>query len=478
MRWDHLIKWAWICVFAGASVIGAITLTEYQGSSWIYLLFTALSLAVLRSGFGRTAIFFDAFIGVLLFIGFWLKFSVRTAFSEGRFYAPVGGFDGTPESFDKALLVVSCALAAILLARFVRGRWFFIYPQALPSISYVGLFAFYRHYRRVFLVTFTLAVLAICVANAWFGIYQRGLLPRVDLPLGLNGVFTWLLLFGMASVSAIILRFELELHRESYWLAIIIALLEAALSNVSMWSRGMILNGSSLLYGVAALFRRGEQRLRLGLVGFALASLISLFALSVFGVNWLRAQVYYDALPEPQMVEAVVNDSVGLLLDRWVGIEGVMSVVGANRTGWGLFAEALAERANPNANSFYDQNFIDSPYNNARDDARHFVSLPGYLAFLFYPGSYIFLFCAVFAFSIVAGLFEWFVYRFGGNNLVLCALIAQVIAFRYTSFGYVPMQSYLLFGAISLNVLILYWLNKILGSNCVSRFWPLHKAAQ
>ena len=46
----------------------------------------------------------------------------------------------------------------------------------------------------------------------------------------------------------------------------------------------------------------------------------------------------------------------------------------------------------------------------------------------------------------------------GSRDLVFCALIAQVVAFRYASFGYVPMQRCLLFGTILLNVLILYFL--------------------
>src|SRR5690606_10214878 len=104
----------------------------------------------------------------------------------------------------------------------------------------------------------------------------------------------------------------------------------------------------------------------------------------------------------------------------------------------------------------------ESSYDNSRDDGLHFVSLPGYIAFLFYPGSYLFLFCAVLMFSMLAAVIEYLVYRLGGQNLVFCALIAQVIAFRYTSFGYVPMQSYLLFGSILLNVLILYFSDRVL----------------
>lgn len=466
MGWNFLVRTAWLLVFSVISVLGYLAGTEYEGSAWVYILFTLLSTAVLFFGFGRGAIFFDAFIGVLLWIGFWLKFSVRTAFSDGRFNISVGNFDGTPASLDKALLVVSCALAAILLARWMRQRWVFRYPDSLPQIAYTGLFAFYKRYRIAVLVGFVLAVLMVCLSNAWFGIYQRGQVARVNLPLGLNGVYAWMLMFGMASVSAIVLRFEFELNRERYWIAISIALLETALSNISLWSRGMILNGSSLLYGAVAQFRRAEPNVPVKLSIFAVLLFCGFFAVSVYAVNYMRA-LDFHRLSEQQQQQKVINQLIvdqtsTLFLDRWVGIEGVMSVVGADNLSFCLFKEALAERFNTSENSFYDRRFVESSYENSRDDGLHFVSLPGYIAFLFYPGSYLFLFCAVLMFSMLAAVIEYLVYRLGGQNLVFCALIAQVVAFRYTSFGYVPMQSYLLFGSILLNVLILYFSDRLL----------------
>lgn len=462
MRWDVLIKGTWLLVLAGVALIGACALVEYQGSPWIYVLFTVLSTAVLFFGFGRGAIFFDSFLGVLLWIGFWLKFSVYTAFAQGRFNISVGAFDGSPESLDQVLLVVSCALTAILLVRFVRQRFFFSYPDTLPEISYTGLYAFYRQYRVAILSAFILAVLAVCISNAWFGIYQRGLVERVRLPFGLNGVYAWLLMFGMASVSAIILRFEFELNRDRYWIAIVVALLEVAFSNVSLWSRGMILNGSALMYGAVAQFRRQEPRLRLGLAGFVVVVFGFLFVTSVLSVNYLRANAFYTGYTQAERSGAVIDQTSTLFLDRWVGVEGVMAVVGAKDKGWEVFKEALSERLDKSVNSFYDKHFVVSAYDNSRGGGTHFVSLPGYIAFLFYPGSYLFLFCAVLAFSVVAALFEYIVYRLGGKNLVFCALIAQVIAFRYTSFGYVPLQSYMLFGSILLNVLILFFFDRLL----------------
>ncbi|MGE7991601.1 hypothetical protein ACQKPE_11220 [Pseudomonas sp. NPDC089554] len=472
MRWDFLIKGIWVVVFVAITILTACALPEYQGSAWVYLLFTALSTAVLFLGFGRKALFFDAFIGVLLWLGFWFKFSVHTAFSGGKFNISVGAFDGSPGALDKTLLVVSCALSAILLVRLIRPR-FFSYPETLPGIVHTGLFAFYQRYRRTLLVAFVIAVVAVCASNAYYGIYQRGLVSRLQLPFGLNGIYSWLLMFGMASFSCVILRFEFEINRERYWIAITLALLESCLSNISLWSRGMILNGSAIMFGAVSMFHRVEQRLRMGLLIYVVAAFVVFFSVSVLSVNYLRSMTYYhwsaqdgaeggSAARRSEVANVVAEQTSTLFLDRWVGVEGVMSVVGSEHQGWSVFKEALSERLDKKVNSYYDQHFVVSSYDNTQDDGRHFISLPGYLAFLFYPGSFVFLFFAVMMFSLVAVMFEYLVYRLGGRNLALCALIAQVIAFRYTSFGYVPLQSYLLFGSILLNVLILFSFDRLL----------------
>ena len=56
---------------------------------------------------------------------------------------------------------------------------------------------------------------------------------------------------------------------------------------------------------------------------------------------------------------------------------------------------------------------------------------------------------------------EYLTYMLAGKNVILCSLIAQVIAYRYAHFGYAPKNSYLLFGSIILNIAIIYLARKI-----------------
>ena len=56
--------------------------------------------------------------------------------------------------------------------------------------------------------------------------------------------------------------------------------------------------------------------------------------------------------------------------------------------------------------------------------------------------------------------FEILTYHLCDRNWILCSLFAQVVAFRFASFGYVPAQSYLLFGSLLLNIWHWRWLTK------------------
>lgn len=157
----------------------------------------------------------------------------------------------------------------------------------------------------------------------------------------------------------------------------------------------------------------------------------------------------------------IVAHTKKLLIDRWVGIEGVMAVSCYQELGWKLWKRALDEKFSYNEISFYDKNIILSPYRNTDTSKHHFISLPGVIAFFFYPGSYLFLFVCMLMTGVLAAIIEITTFKVAGNNIILCALFGQVVAYRLSNFGYVPTQSYLLLGALCLNIFIFYILIKV-----------------
>jgi hypothetical protein len=317
---------------------------------------------------------------------------------------------------------------------------------------------------------FVVLFVIVAVTNAYYGIYQKGEVPRTVLPFGLSGVYKWLLLFGMASISALVFHFEFLLNRKVSIPVLLVGIFETFFTSVSLLSRGMVLNASALGYGIIKNAGFRKIRLRLNVYVVSGVAFIVLFATSVLVVNYMRTTDYQakymrssDVHVIQQKVGVISNTSKVLFLDRWVGIEGVMAVAGYQKKGWDLWNTAWKEVYVDSGTSYYDLNLITSSYRNMDMSKHHRISLPGILAFCFYPGSFTFLFGCMLLIGLIAGGIEFSVYKLGGKNLILCSLLAQVVAYRYAHFGYVPGQSYLLFGALFLNVGLVYFADKILG---------------
>jgi hypothetical protein len=72
------------------------------------------------------------------------------------------------------------------------------------------------------------------------------------------------------------------------------------------------------------------------------------------------------------------------------------------------------------------------------------------------------LFFGITLIGLIASLLEIFTCRLSDQNWVLCSLMGQVIAYRIAGFGYVPGQSYLLVAAMLMNVLFLFFADRLL----------------
>jgi hypothetical protein len=454
-------KFAFLATTAIILMLVGMALPKYPGQMSVYILFTVISNVLLYLGISKNAIFFDAFVGIFFWLGFWLKLTLRLVLSEGVFNDSVGNFDRSGVAFDRALLVATCGLSGLLFVSLIRRKFFFNYPNQIQGLDHKFLFDIYKRYKKIILTFFVLIFLSVAISNVFLVIYQKGRITQTILPFGLNGVYKWLLLFGLASFSALILRFEFEINKKTSFMTVLLSLLENFVSNVSMLSRGMILNAGGLLYGVLVALKLNVIKSRLSFFVSSFLVLCILFVSSVLLVNYFRANLYDDTFSKTSHKMAAMT--APLFIDRWVGMEGVMSVSSYPNLGWDLWKAALKETYNENETSFYDNNIIESPYINTNKIKHHFISLPGIVAFFFYPGSFCFLFASMFALGGFAAMIEFSTYKLGGKNVILCALIAQVVAYRFACFGYVPAQSYMLLGAIFLTLFIIHFTEKLVG---------------
>jgi hypothetical protein len=448
-----------------------LALINYPGKSYVYILFTLLLNALFFFGFRKNRLFFDTFIGIFFWLGYWLKFSFRTAFMGGKFAFSIGkNFNYSGVAYDHGLLVISCGIAALLIASFIRGKIYF-YPEEKSGVSLEGIFTFYKKHRTPIWIAFITLFVSVSVTNAYFGIYQRGTVPQTHLPYKLGGIYTWLLLFGGASLSSLILEFELTINKKPTYSVATLIFWESFFSNVSMLSRGMILNVGGMVVGAIRSLKLHSITLSSRFLIISSLMFIFLFASSFVIVNQLRSYKYSGkhtgmagiAMP------GVSGNITTMILDRWVGLEGAMAVSSYPKLGWDLWKKAWKEKYSNHGTSFYDLEVASSYYTEMDFTKHHFISLPGIIAFFYYPGSFVFLFLSMFLLGALAAGIEISIYKLSESSVILTSLLSQVVACRYAHFGYVPGQSYLLFGTICANVLLIYLLNKFLLSRSNKR---------
>ena len=451
-----MISLRFIIISICLSIITLLTffaLDKYVGESYIFIWFTITSNVLLYFGFRKNAIFFDTFIGLFLWLGFWLKTTIRIIFLDSKFVEGIDNLIIPTKTFDEALFVSGIAFLSLIIASYLRERFLFKYPKEIKKEE-SGLFLFYKNNRNKILICYAFLFIFIGFSNSYLGIYQRGEIVETILPYGLNSIYKWLLLFGLSSFSTLILKYEFDLERKTVYLVPFLTLLETCTTNISLLSRGMILNSSSLGLGMIKQLQVSSIKTSKKFWFIMIVLFITLFLISVISVNNIRENKINAS------VNASVNNIKILFLDRWVGIEGMIAV--SNKEGgWELLKEAISEKYDDNKMSFYDATFITSAYKNTNMNLNHYVTLPGFIAFFYYSSSIWFLCIVLIILSLLASIIELFAYKLSANNMIFVALIGQVIAYRYSHFGYVPSQSYLLFGSIILNIFIFYILNKV-----------------
>lgn len=462
-------------LFVSVSTFFAID--SYIGENYMFIIFSISSNVLLYFGFRKNAIFFDTFIGVFLWLGFWLKTTVLVIFYDSKFTESTGSFNGSGVDFDNALFVASVGFIALILASLIRAKYIFVYPKEETEDS--GLFYFYSLHRNKILFAYSLLFIGIAVTNIYFSIYQRAGSTPENIPFIITGIYKWLLLFGLSSFAALILKYEFILNKKMVFFVPLLTLIEATITNASLLSRGVMLNASALGLGIIHTTIIYKIKTNAKYWFILVFTLIILFIFSVPLVDKLRDQAQassqtqsdYQSKIINSTIDAVVNFSisntiksigVGLIINRSVGMEGLLAISNSSGKSWELFNKALKEKYVHRKNSFYDT-YINSRYKNSDEIYQHTMSFPGFIAFFYYPGSILFLFFIIFIIGLFSASIEIMTYKLGQKNLILAALIAQVIAYRLIHFGYVPGQSYLLFGTIFLNIFIIYGVNKILS---------------
>ncbi len=412
------------------------TLFTYEGSKIYYGVFSLIFLYLLLQALFSPLNFSYLFLSIMMWLGFWAKFTYHSLL-HFPYQEAVGNFVATPAANDHILLVASIGGLGILLARYGYQCWFGHEGLQLPLQDLSIVPRWYRRYRSTCLLAFILSMLGVFALNFYLGIFMVGIAPQTILMWPLNAMISWALSIGYALMVSTMLWWEIHLKRDlqTGYLA---QLLESALMSVAILSRAIYIFHvvpAALTWYVHRHAAKPLERKKI--IQLLFLSVVLFFA-SLQMVSVLRVY-YYEGLSwsavevrSPLFVKIFSQ----LVLDRWLGVEGVMAASASEMKGWYTFKQALLEKAEIGKTGIY-QTIARSHYSNIDNKRFIFGTLPGLIGFLYISGS---LFCVIigaFFFTFVMMLAERTV-RLLTHNPFLCALFAMTIANTVAQFGVAP----------------------------------------
>lgn len=473
-----------------------LALQNFIGNKFYYIFFSFVSFFSLIYSFREKAFFFEKFLIIYLWLGFWLKFSLFQGLFINNPPGGLGNFNFTTKSFNELMIISSIPFISITIASIIFNKISFL--QSCLNNNFLQ--RLYNNLRLPILLSVTFLILIVSVLNYKFGIYQKGLIPTSELPFLIAGFFKWLYLMGFGVILSFLIKFELNSKKDVQHEVYLIVLFESIVSNFALLSRAMIFNVSSIFYGLFKSFHLvGDYKKKIIKLSFYYIIILILFLTSIPIINEIRNQLYFqqekiesekketsenkifDTLNKKNFIinfddENIMYNKIykalQLIYIRFVGIESMMAVSSYQKLGFNNFKEAFDEKIDySNYNHYYlkysllEENGSDEKFLEDKKDLKnkqYTIHTPGIIAFLYYSGSKVFLFFSVFVCSIVFFLFERFVYFSSSGNLILTAFISHIISYRLAHFGYVPTQSYLFFGALLITIFTIFLFNKFL----------------
>jgi hypothetical protein len=450
-----------LLIFFGAILFA---LPQYPGRSEYFFFFSFISVIYIYRSIFNFKFFFEVFFCLFLTLGFFFKLNFKLASRNLTFVEPVGFFSGSGATLDLSLLYISIAFAVIIVVNEILKKLKLLdySTYRFPTVfNEKGIF-------RMQILAFA-AIAILCGTNSFLKIYQRGLYSTSDLNF-LRPLFAWGLVFGFASVMA---YFVNKLFLSKYRMhALALGIGEMLLSSISLMSSAFILNASAIFL---VLYR---QRREFGLTPkkyFLLGSVALVLVVSLIGARIIRTHSFGPRkvlVNEPQRGPISWSEAVSislspasyqsLLVDRWVGLEGVLSAVSYTGNRQQAFQKIVSEKISDGQTSYYDNEIARSQYglNIETGTANKFISLPGLIGWLLLLDNPFILIAGLISIVLLAFSFELANY-FLTQNIFLCSLLAQTLAYRFCNFGYLPLDSYKLIGGLILSVVLVAVLNKV-----------------
>lgn len=444
-------------------IISLIFVQEYKFNKVYFILLSIICNAYFLMSFLKKIHLFHLFNSFFLWMGFWFKIILVSYFFNFKFA------ELNIQSlifFDKAIIVSIIGISGFFLS-LILNLFFFPLNYSISTTLFdnFSFSKFLKKNKNLILFIFVFFILTINFFNFKFSIYQRGVIDNQNIIKLVLINFKWLLLFGLSSLSTIIIFHSLFSNNLSKKI-LIVSILENFITSISMLSRGMFVNFMAILFGIIKFyqfikFKKFKEFLITSLLTFSI-----LFFLSITIVKELRNEIYFteqitsnitDNTPNKKhlsKLKSSYEEIFRLISHRFVGFDSVLAVASYPKKNMEFFISTFVS---PDMSNAYTTEIMKIKTTSQLNNINiNFIKVPGIIAYLYYSGSLIFIFLVCLFIGLFLSYFEKFVIKFSNGNIIFGSLISQVLAYRLSNFGYLPSNTYLIFLTILFNLFAIY----------------------
>lgn len=359
----------------------------------LYLLQSVLTLWLIFSLKNNFSSFLMIF-SVLFILGNWLKVTMHKLF-DYPFVEPHGDFVGTVSQWNEYYKYSIVITVGIIFFKYFVD--FFPKKNTYNAID-VSSFSSNKN-MSVIGIAF---LLIIYLLNWKFGFYRIGVGRELHLPFGLDAPVSFLVFIG-APILLSVIATDLLIRKMKLTKTIIFLVGTMSLiASTTIYSRA-----SSLLIMLPILFGLNKTVRYLSVTKSSLKLILIVTGItlifSILLVSIIRSYVYAGDVTS-QRLGFYLLESVGLVFDRWIGAESIMTSV-TSAASPELFFSMLVESPSIGVDGIY-QKLSDSHY--VALDNMTFLTLPGALGILTFSGNIVVVFVGVILICTIGFTFELF----------------------------------------------------------------------
>ena len=201
---------------------------------------------------------------------------------------------------------------------------------------------FYKNYRFYILFIFLSSLLFIYIINFYYKIYNRGLVNE-DIPIMIKYFFSWSFTYGLSIITSLLIYIDFYIFKNNKIL--LLGIFEAIFSNIVILSRGFFLLIFAYLRGFLYLENFKNKRFSILSISKSFLLLVFFLFLSFYIVSQLRnINFVKNEFYKPKTIISTITEFRSISVNRWVGIDALLSVSQSENINFEFFKSSLSEK--------------------------------------------------------------------------------------------------------------------------------------